>query len=176
MANLKSLIVNGVSRFLSDVYLSTVKSGVWNGTAIDVAHGGTNKTGAVGNATTPVYLASNGITACSSAIYAEKTISLSSKSVASGTWESVESNTKTNDSGVYALYIKHNNNVYSGVFSISNNVDELTQLEEIPLHFYGKNTEPRLYAAINTSGNLCIAHSSTNAETVTATIKYRRIL
>lgn len=44
MAILKDLIVNGASRFIGDAYFNTIKAGVWNGTAIDVAHGGTGLT------------------------------------------------------------------------------------------------------------------------------------
>lgn len=43
MAILKDLIVNGASRFIGDAYFNTIKAGVWNGTAIDVAHGGTGR-------------------------------------------------------------------------------------------------------------------------------------
>lgn len=44
MAILKDLIVNGASRFIGDAYFNTIKAGVWNGTAIDVSHGGTGLT------------------------------------------------------------------------------------------------------------------------------------
>ena len=41
MALLKDLIVQGASRFIGDAYFATVKAGVWNGTPIDLSHGGT---------------------------------------------------------------------------------------------------------------------------------------
>lgn len=49
MAILKSLIVKGVSRFLTDAYMSTIKSGVWNGSTIQVGYGGTGVTSGVGD-------------------------------------------------------------------------------------------------------------------------------
>lgn len=44
MAILKDLIVQGNSRFIGDTNLGTVKSGVWNGSTIDVSYGGTGVT------------------------------------------------------------------------------------------------------------------------------------
>jgi len=41
MALLKDLIVQGASRFIGDAYFATIKAGVWNGTPIDLSHGGT---------------------------------------------------------------------------------------------------------------------------------------
>ena len=41
MAILKDLIVQGASRFIGDAYFATIKAGVWNGTPIDLSHGGT---------------------------------------------------------------------------------------------------------------------------------------
>lgn len=44
MAILKDLIVQGNSRFIGDTNLGIVKSGVWNGSTIDVSYGGTGVT------------------------------------------------------------------------------------------------------------------------------------
>lgn len=41
MALLKDLIVQGASRFIGDAYFNTIKSGTWNGSPIDLEHGGT---------------------------------------------------------------------------------------------------------------------------------------
>lgn len=41
MALLKDLIVQGASRFIGDAYFATIKAGVWDGTPIDLSHGGT---------------------------------------------------------------------------------------------------------------------------------------
>lgn len=65
MAIVKTLIVKGVARFLTDAYMSTIRSGIWNGSTIQVGYGGTGVTSAKGNQYTPVFLASNGITPCS---------------------------------------------------------------------------------------------------------------
>jgi hypothetical protein len=65
MAIVKTLIVKGVARFLTDAYMSTIRSGIWNGSTIQVGYGGTGVTSAKGNTETPVFLASNGITPCS---------------------------------------------------------------------------------------------------------------
>ena len=44
MALLKDLIVQGASRFISDAYFATIKSGTWNGSTISVPYGGTGAT------------------------------------------------------------------------------------------------------------------------------------
>jgi len=49
MAILKTLIVKGVARFLTDAYMSTIKSGIWNGSTIQVGYGGTGVTSAKGD-------------------------------------------------------------------------------------------------------------------------------
>ena len=65
MAIVKTLIVKGVARFLTDAYMSTIRSGIWNGSTIQVGYGGTGVTSAKGNQYTPVFLSSSGIAACS---------------------------------------------------------------------------------------------------------------
>lgn len=65
MAIVKTLIVKGVARFLTDAYMSTIRSGIWNGSTIQVGYGGTGVTSAVGNQYTPVFLSSSGIAPCS---------------------------------------------------------------------------------------------------------------
>lgn len=68
MAIVKTLIVKGVARFLTDAYMSTIRSGIWNGSTIQVGYGGTGVTSAVGDQYTPVFLSSSGIAPCTVAI------------------------------------------------------------------------------------------------------------
>ena len=68
MAIVKTLIVKGVARFLTDAYMSTIRSGIWNGSTIQVGYGGTGVTSAKGDQYTPVFLSSSGIAPCSVAI------------------------------------------------------------------------------------------------------------
>lgn len=65
MAIVKTLIVKGVARFLTDAYMSTIRSGIWNGSTIQVGYGGTGVTSAKGSQYTPVFLSSSGIAPCS---------------------------------------------------------------------------------------------------------------
>ena len=68
MAIVKTLIVKGVARFLTDAYMSTIRSGIWNGNTIGVGYGGTGVTSAKGDQYTPVFLSASGLTPCSAAI------------------------------------------------------------------------------------------------------------
>ena len=65
MAIVKTLIVKGVARFMTDAYMSTIRSGIWNGSTIQVGYGGTGVTSARGDQYTPVFLSSSGIAPCS---------------------------------------------------------------------------------------------------------------
>lgn len=65
MAIVNTLIVKGVARFLTDAYMSTIRSGIWNGNTIEVGYGGTGVTSAKGDQYTPVFLSSSGIAPCS---------------------------------------------------------------------------------------------------------------
>lgn len=178
MAILKNLIVNGVTKLLSDVYLSVVKSGTWNGSTIGVAYGGTGVTSGVGNTNTPVYLDSTGgITACGhslSDVYSSATSSLtlsSSTKLSPSGWTTAFSISGL-DTGTYAIQILYNNSLFSGVFSVVKSVNNSP--EEIPLHCSAAASSVRLYAAIN--GTNMQLSSTSELSSGTVTIKYKRII
>ena len=180
MALLKNLIVNGVARFISDAYLSVVKSGTWNGSTIGVEYGGTGVTTAVGSALRPVYLSTSGITQCSYTInsptYAENTVTLNlSSSVTLGpdSWTNSGITLTNLDTGTYLIQINYNNSsLSSGIFATYKNVTN--GLDEIPLHFSGASGATRLYAATN--DNVLQLSASATLNTGTITIKYKRLL
>lgn len=178
MAILKNLIVNGVTKLLSDAYLSVVKSGTWNGSTIGVGYGGTGVTTGKGSAYTPVYLDSNnGITACSFTINAdqntvvEKTLTLSSTTkLTPDAWTTAFSISGL--SGTYSLQITYSGTTSSGVFSSSGNITNI--LDEIPLHFSGTSSSTRIYAATNGSSLQLSASGELSSGTVT--IKYKKLI
>lgn len=174
MAILKDLIVNGKARHLSDTYLSTVKSGTWNGSVIGVAYGGTGVNSAKGNSSTPVYLASGGITACSGfypTLPSDAGSSVTKSLVVSSWTDALD--ISTYDSGTYLIQITHGNVIYSGVFSHAKG-QTVSTVQEIPLHHAG-SPSIYIYAGIST-GKIVLSSASTTAANQTVTIKIKRML
>lgn len=177
MAILKSLIVNGVSKHLQDTYLSTIKSGTWNGSTIGVAYGGTGVTSSKGSSDNPVYLSSSGIAACTSlALTTYNNVSFSTGETI--TWTNPTTGAITiSTSGTYIIQITYTNSsysdVYSGVFSISGATSPDLS-EEIALFKSGSSSTPRIYASIQ--GKTLKFSSTVANSTFPITIKIRRVI
>lgn len=170
-----NLVVNGNSSLAGNVSMGTVTAGTWNGSVIDVAHGGTgcstltsgsaligNGTGAVtfkAIDTTVTVNSSNLITSGAIATYVTSTLAISptiskesiTKSLNSSTWTETGYTLYGEEQGSYMLQITDTTTaaVFTGVFSVYH-ADSATgnDLDEIPLHMCASVTNKvRIYAA-----------------------------
>lgn len=199
MALLRDLVVEGNARFNSDAFFNVIKSGIWNGSTIDVAHGGTNVTGQVGNPKQPVYLSSNGLEECTMGTSYE-TFTSSNKTISGVTGASGDINvTKWLDTGIdlnglvtnstllttthtYIVQLKAFNasdfsqvSIYSGIFSYYHATNDNTQYE-IPLQQGGHDIQgnadyTNIYLAIDANGKFYIGHDSQVPFTINITVR-----
>jgi hypothetical protein len=177
MALLKDLIVQGASRFIGDAYFATIKAGVWNGTPIDLSHGGTALTSGTQTAGNILKsTATNGV----SEWVAQSSLSVGSASRLSGTssytawgktyWSngvpaSVNGNIDPGDNVTSSCGTSSHAwlNVYSKNL-VSNTTLYLDSAASASLVFRPQGTEAGRF---NTSGNLIIGLPGSTANNIT---------
>lgn len=197
------LLVTGNTSLSGNVSMGTVTAGTWNGSVIDVAHGGTgcstltSGSALIGNGTGAVTFkeidtvvtvnSSNLITSGAVATYVTSTLGISStitktaitKSLNSSTWTETGYTLYGEEQGSYMLQITDTTTaaVFTGVFSVYNSSSATgNDLDEIPLHMCASATNKvRIYAATQ-NGKLLVSSQDASATDHVLTIKYKKIL
>ena len=199
MALLRDLVVEGNARFNSDAFFNVIKSGIWNGSTIDVAHGGTNVTEQVGSPTQPIYLSSSGLEPCtmgtSYETFTSDNITISGVTGASGDinvteWlnttisinQLVTNSTLRTTTHTYIVQLKafkanslSDVSIYSGIFSYYNAKNDNTKYE-IPLQQGGHDIDgnadyTNIYLAIDANGQFYIGHDSQASFIINITVR-----